>query len=297
MLTLNNCNLCPRECGIDRNTQLGFCQGRYLCKVARAALHFWEEPCISGTRGSGTVFFSGCNLHCCYCQNYQISSEGQGKEISTERLAETFIELQDQGAHNINLVTPTPYLPHILKALESIKPRRRIPVIYNSSGYEKVETIKELNGYIDVYLPDFKYFNNTLARKYSNVEDYFEVATAAIREMLQQTGGIAFDENGIIRKGVMIRHLVLPGGRRDSQAILNWLHENLPSDGYWLSLMSQYTPAYKSREHPEIDRRITSLEYESVVEEARRLGLVNGYIQERSSAGKQYTPPFDLEGV
>ena len=297
MLTFSECNLCPRECGIDRNIQTGFCQGSYRCKLARAALHFWEEPCISGLRGSGTVFFSGCNLRCCYCQNHQISSEGRGQEVSTARLAEIFLELQEKGAHNINLVTPTPYLPHILQALDAVRGQLYIPVIYNSSGYEKLATIKELHGYVDVYLPDFKYLDNQLARKYSNVDDYFEVATAAIQEMTCQTGELQFDEDGIIQKGVIIRHLVLPGGWRDSLAILNWIKNNLPLDSIWLSLMSQYTPTFHVHKYPEINRRITSWEYETVVTEARRLGLVNGYIQERSSASKEYTPPFNMEGI
>jgi len=297
MFTMNKCNLCPRECGVDRSTQAGFCQGSHRCKVARAALHFWEEPCISGTRGSGTIFFSGCNLRCCYCQNYMISSAGQGQEISSERLAEIYLELQEQGAHNINLVTATPYLPQVLKALDSVKSKLNIPVIYNSSGYEKVEIIKALQGYIDVYLPDFKYFDNQLAWKYSTAPDYFETAAAAIEEMITQTGGMRFDEDGLIHKGVIIRHLVLPGARRDSVAILRWISENLPFDSYWLSLMIQYTPVYMSPEHPEINRRVTSFEYDSVVEEARRLGLNNTYVQDRSSAGREYTPLFDLAGV
>lgn len=297
MLNISPCNLCPRECGVDRNNQPGFCQGGHKVKAARAALHFWEEPCISGTRGSGTVFFSGCNLRCCYCQNYQISSKGRGKEISTDRLAEIYLELQEKGAHNINLVTATPYLPQVLKALDSARPRLQIPVIYNSSGYEKVETIRELQGYVDVYLPDFKYYSNEWAAKYSNVQDYFEAATAAIKEMILQTQGLQFDANGIMQKGVIIRHLVLPGGRKDSLAILNWIHDNLPFGQYWLSLMSQYTPAYRSQDYQEINRRVTSFEYESVLKEALRLGLVNSYIQDRSSAGEEFTPPFNLEGI
>lgn len=297
MLTISECNLCPRECGVDRNIRPGFCQVGHICKVARAALHFWEEPCISGNRGSGTIFFSGCSLRCCYCQNHQISSEGYGQEVSAERLAEIYLELQEKGAHNINLVTATPHLPQVLAALDLVKCRLHIPVVYNSGGYEKAETIRELNGYVDVYLPDFKYFSNELARKYSSADDYFETAAAAIEEMIRQTKGLRFDDNGIIQKGVIIRHLVLPGARKDSLSILHWIRENLPPDRYWLSLLSQYTPAYQSQEHPEINRRVTSLEYESVVQEALHLGLVNGYIQDRSSAGKEYTPPFDLEGV
>lgn len=297
MLTINPCNLCPRECGIDRNNQAGYCRSSCRIKVARAALHFWEEPCISGTRGSGTIFFSGCSLRCCYCQNYQISSEGRGKEISTERLAEIYLELQEKGAHNINLVTATPYLPQVIKALDLAGSGLQIPVVYNCSGYEKAETIRELKGYIDIYLPDLKYHSNQLATKYSNVQDYFEKAAAAIKEMILQAGILQFDADGIMQKGVIIRHLVLPGGRKDSLAILQWIHDNLPADQYWLSLMSQYTPAYKSLDHPEINRRLTTFEYQSVVKEALGLGLLNSYMQERSSAGKEYTPPFDLEGV
>lgn len=297
MFTISPCNLCPRECGVDRNTEAGFCGGSYMIKAARAALHFWEEPCISGTSGSGTIFFSGCNLRCCYCQNYQISSEGNGREISTERLAEIYLELQDKGAHNINLVTATPYLPQVLESLDLAKSRLHIPVVYNSSGYEKAETIRELKGYVDIYLPDFKYFSNETALKYSNVHDYFEAAAAAIEEMILQTRGLQFDADGIMQKGVIIRHMVLPGGKKDSFSILQWIHDKLPIDQYWLSLMSQFTPAFKSHEHKEINRRVTTFEYESVVNEALRLGLVNSYKQDRSSACKEYTPPFNLEGV
>ncbi len=297
MLTISPCNLCPRECGVDRNNQAGFCRSGPRLKLARAALHFGEEPCISGTRGSGTIFFSGCNLRCCYCQNYQISNEGRGKTVTIERLAEIYLELQAQGAHNLNLVTATPYLPPVLEALELVRPKLQIPVVYNTSGYEKVETIRELEGYVDIYLPDFKYYNNELAWKYSHINNYLEITTAAIAEMIRQTQGLRLDDQGIMQKGIIIRHLVLPGARKDSLAILRWIGENLPSGRYWLSLMSQYTPVSKSSDHPEINRRITTLEYGSVVEEALRLGLINGYIQDRSSARKEYTPPFDLEGV
>ncbi|MEA4926030.1 MAG: radical SAM protein [Syntrophomonadaceae bacterium] len=297
MLTISPCNLCPRECGVDRNNQAGFCRSGPRPKLARAALHFGEEPCISGIRGSGTIFFSGCNLRCCYCQNYQISREGRGKTVTTERLAEIYLELQTQGAHNLNLVTATPYLPSVLKAIELARPKLQIPVVYNTSGYEKVETIRELEGYVDVYLPDFKYYNNELAWKYSHINNYLEAATAAIAEMIRQIRELRFDDQGIMQKGIIIRHLVLPGSRKDSLAILRWVGENLPLGRYWLSLMSQYTPASKSPDHPEINRRITTFEYASVVEEALRLGLINGYIQNRSSARKEYTPPFDLEGI
>jgi putative pyruvate formate lyase activating enzyme len=297
MLYNNPCNLCPRECGVDRLANLGFCECDSQIKVARAALHFWEEPCISGSKGSGTVFFSGCTLRCCYCQNFRISSEGFGKEISAQRLAEIFLELQEKGAHNINLVTPTQYLVQVLYALDIVKSKLHIPVVYNCGGYELLETIRALKGYVDIFLPDLKYFSSELSLKYSKADDYFEVASAAIKEMISQIDTLDFDNNGIMQKGVIIRHLVIPGARKDSFKILNWISENLPKDKYLLSLMSQYTPAYKSSEYKELNRRITTFEYKSVVEEAIRLGLSNGFMQERSSAKEEYTPPFDLEGV
>ena len=297
MLSIDPCNLCPRLCGVDRNKDMGFCQSGPRVKVARAALHFWEEPCISGSQGSGTVFFSGCTLRCCYCQNAGISIEGFGKEVSEERLAEMFLELQAQGAHNINLVTATHFLPGVLHALDLAKPLLYIPVVYNCGGYERVETIQALKDHVDIYLPDLKYFSQALSWKYSQAKDYFEKAAAAIQEMVCKTGGLVFDDDGIMQKGVMIRHLVLPGGRKDSLEILNWIHENLPPDQFLLSLMSQYTPCYKSCEHPEINRRLTTMEYQSVVREALRLGLGKGYMQERTSAKEEYTPPFDLEGI
>lgn len=297
MLSSNPCNLCPRECGVDRNKNLGFCKCGKNIKAARAALHFWEEPCISGTRGSGTVFFSGCTLHCCYCQNFLISSQGYGKEITTERLAEIFLELQEKGAHNINLVTATQYLFEIIRALDMVKSKLNIPVVYNCGGYEKVQTINALKGYVDIFLPDFKYFSNDLSLKYSQANNYFETATKAIKEMVSQTNGLVFDENNIMQKGVIIRHMVIPSARKDSIAILNWINENLPKEKYLLSLMSQYTPSYKSSEHKEINRKITTFEYESVVKEAVLLGLTEGFIQQRSSAKDEYTPPFNLEGI
>ena len=296
-LTSNPCNLCPRMCGTDRNIRTGFCQSSNRMKVARAAVHFWEEPCISGTRGSGTVFFSGCVLRCCYCQNYRISSEGFGQEISIPRLADIFLELQDKGAHNINLVTATHYLDQVLQALDMIKGELHIPVLYNSSGYERVEVIRALKDYVDIFLPDFKYMSSDLSLKYSHAKDYSEVAAAAIKAMIDQSGSLVFDEEGIVQKGVIIRHMVLPGARKDSFAIIKWISDNLPHDKFMLSLMSQYTPLYNSKEHKEINRRVTTYEYESVVEEAVRLGLTSGFMQERSSAQEDYTPPFDLEGV
>lgn len=292
-----NCSLCPRNCHIDRTSSFGFCQSSSQIKAARAALHHWEEPCISGTRGSGAIFFSGCTLRCCFCQNYRISSETYGKEISEQKLARIFLELQDQGAHNINLVTATQYLPSILNALDLVKNQLKIPVVYNSSGYEKPETIRLLKDYVDIYLPDLKYFSSKLSQKYSKAEDYFKVASNAVRLMIEQTGKPVFDSDGILQKGVIIRHLVLPNCRKDSITLLHWIKETLPDKSYLISLLSQYTPFYKSHEYPELNRRITTYEYESVLKEAISLGLVEGFMQEKSSAKEEYTPPFNLEGL
>lgn len=292
-----NCSLCPRNCHIDRTSSFGFCQSSSQIKAARAALHHWEEPCISGTRGSGAIFFSGCTLRCCFCQNYNISSETYGKEISEQKLAQIFLELQNQGAHNINLVTATQYLPSILNALDLIKNQLHIPVVYNSSGYEKPETIRLLKDYVDIYLPDLKYFNSELSRKYSKAKNYFEVASCAIQLMIEQAGPPVFDSEGILQKGVIIRHLVLPNCRKDSITLLHWIKEALPDKSYLISLLSQYTPFYKSHEYPELNRRITTYEYESVLKEAISLGLVDGFMQEKSSAKEEYTPPFNLEGL
>ena len=297
MFSSNPCNLCPRLCGVDRTANTGFCGCGSNVKVARAALHFWEEPCISGKNGSGTVFFSGCTLRCCYCQNREISTGGFGKEVTTKRLAEIFLELQQKGAHNLNLVTATQYLPQILEALEMVKGRLQIPVVYNCGGYERVETVRALESTVDIFLPDLKYYSGALARDYSGSADYFAVASAAVQQMVAQTGPPVFLENGLLQKGVIVRHLVLPGARADSIAILRWIAENLPRGGYLLSLMSQYTPAVKNTGYAQLNRRITSLEYNAVVAEAVRLGLTDGYMQEKSSAREEYTPPFDLEGV
>ena len=292
-----NCSLCPRNCHIDRTSSFGFCQSSSQIKAARAALHHWEEPCISGTRGSGAIFFSGCTLRCCFCQNYSISSETYGKEISEQKLAQIFLELQNQGAHNINLVTATQYLPSILNALDRIKDKLNIPVVYNSSGYEKPETIRLLKDYVDIYLPDLKYFSSKLSQKYSKAEDYFKVASNAVRLMIEQTGKPVFDSDGILQKGVIIRHLVLPNCRKDSITLLHWIKETLPDKSYLISLLSQYTPFYKSHEYPELNRRITTYEYESVLKEAISLGFVEGFMQKKSSAKEEYTPPFNLEGL
>jgi putative pyruvate formate lyase activating enzyme len=261
--------------------------------AARAALHFGEEPCISGTRGSGTVFFSGCTLRCVFCQNQSISQQKIGKSITIERLADIFRELEQSGAHNINLVNPTHYAVSICKALELYRPN--VPVLYNSSGYERVETLKMLDGLIDVYLPDCKYVHNDIAKLLSGVDDYFEHASSAILEMARQTGPATLDENGIIRKGTIVRHLVLPGHTRESMAVLDWLA--LHKDTLWISLMFQYTPMGNINEFKELQRPLTSRECAKVWDYMNSLGIHNGYVQSRQSSGKGMIPAFDLTGV
>jgi putative pyruvate formate lyase activating enzyme len=261
----------------------------------------WEEPCISGLRGSGTVFFSGCTLRCCFCQNYRISTGGFGKELTVSELADVFLRLQDQGAHNISLVTATQYLPSILPALDRVRDRLHIPVVYNCGGYERIETVHELRDYVDIWLPDLKYFDSTLSRELSGASDYFEWASEAILAMIEQTGEMQFhtctESCEIMDRGVIVRHMVLPGHRDDSIRLLHWIADTLPHGRFLISLMSQYTPYHHDDKHPELNRRITSFEYNKVVDEAIALGLTNGFMQEKSSAKEEYTPPFDLEGL
>lgn len=298
--TYTDCTLCPRMCHADRTKSQGYCQSGSQLKVARAALHQWEEPSISGTKGSGTVFFSGCSLRCCFCQNYKISQEGFGKTVTAKELAHIFLNLQKQGAHNINLVTATHYLPGVTAALDLVKPFLSIPVVYNCGGYERVEVIEALKDYVDIWLPDIKYFDSALSARYSGAGDYFSRASAAILQMIAQTGAPVFDENGLMKSGVILRHMVLPGARQDSIRLLHWIARNLPAHQFYISLMSQYTPFYRAKEtsdYPEIRRRITSFEYQKVVDTAIDLGLTSGYMQEKSSAKEEYTPPFNLEGV
>ncbi len=298
MEAVTACGLCPRLCGADRSrphAPRGLCGGGSLPRLARAALHQWEEPCISGTRGSGTVFFSGCPLGCCFCQNREISAGNFGKEVSTARLGEIFLELQEKGAHNINLVSPTQYAPWIAEALDGVRGELHIPVVCNTGGYERVETLRLLEGYVDVYLPDLKYRSGELSGRYSGAPDYFEKASAAILEMFRQVGGARMGEDGTLQKGMVIRHLCLPGARRDSWAVLEWIAGNLPREEVLVSLMSQYTP-YRPLPYKELCRRVSTFEYNTVVDKALELGL-RGFMQERSSAKEEYTPPFDLEGV
>lgn len=286
------CELCPRQCRVDRNEKRGYCGMGMQPKVARAALHFWEEPCISGTKGSGTVFFSGCTLRCVYCQNYPISHEGQGKEITPARLADIFKMLESEGAHNINLVTGTPFIPAILDALSIYHPG--IPLVWNCGGYEKVETLKMLEGVIDIYLPDFKHFSPRLAKLCAGAPDYFEVTSQAIAEMCRQTGMPVYDEQGMMKKGTLIRHLILPGCTGDSCKVLQHIAENYPA-GTPVSLMRQYSPVPWCTVKG-LDRRVTDEEYDRVLSCYQFLGL-SGYTQEKESADTAYTPPFDLTGV
>ena len=287
------CTLCPRRCGAERTETEGhgFCGMPAGLRVARAALHLWEEPPLSGTRGSGTVFFSGCTLRCCYCQNREISAGGFGRAVTTGRLREIFEELIAQGAHNINLVTPTHFLPWILPALE---PRLPVPVVYNCGGYESVETLRLLEGKVDVYLPDLKYADAALAARLSAAPDYFPAATAAIREMFRQTGPYVMAD-GLLKRGVMIRHLVLPGQPDNTRRCIDWVAETFSPGQVLFSLMSQYTPQ-PGAEGP-LGRHVTAGEYRSAVDYMENCGITDGFTQERTAAREEYTPPFDLTGV
>lgn len=295
---LKECRLCPRNCGVDRsNGQLGFCGAGALVRVGRAALHMWEEPCISGENGSGTVFFSYCTLQCVYCQNAQISQGHSGKEITVERLAEIFLELQQQGANNINLVTPTHYLPQITTALEIARNNGlRLPIVYNTSGYEKPEMIQKLEGYVDVYLPDFKYYSADAARRYSAAPDYIEVAKQALDVMVRQVGKPQFDDDGIMTKGVIVRHLILPGRYEESKQLLAYLHQQYGNDIY-ISLMNQYTPFAQVKNYPELNCKIPQKVYEQIIDYAVELGIENGFIQEEGTAEESFIPNFDGQGV
>ena len=294
-MSSNVCSICPRRCNAERdeNSGIGFCEMPATPVVARAALHFGEEPCISGINGSGTVFFSGCSLRCCFCQNHSISHKNEGKPITVERLVEIFKELENAGAHNINLVNPSHYAVSICKAIELYKPN--IPVVYNSSGYERVETLKLLDGFIDVYLPDCKYVDSALSLALSDAENYFEMASAAILEMARQTGKAQFDAAGMMTKGTMVRHLVLPGHTRNTMQVLDWLATI--KDEIWISLMFQYTPCGDVSAHKELQRTLTQRECEKVWDYMDNLGIVNGYVQDRKSAGTTMIPAFDLTGV
>ena len=292
------CNLCPRECDVDRGLgKIGFCKVPNHIKVARAELHFWEEPCISGEEGSGTVFFSGCNLRCVYCQNRKIAEGVYGKEITVDRLAAVFLELQEKGANNINLVTPSHYVLQIIDALKMAKTKGlEIPVVYNSSAYEKVETLKLLEGLVDVYLPDFKYMDEALSEKYSRAKTYPGIAKKAIEEMIRQVGNAKFNEKDMLIKGVVVRHLVLPGYVEDSKRVIKYLYETYGNEIY-ISILSQFTPIEGLDNYPEINRKLTEEEYDEVVDYAIELGVENGFIQEGDVAKESFIPDFDGQGV
>lgn len=295
---LEVCHLCPRNCGVNRNLSTGFCGADGSIRVARAALHPWEEPCISGENGSGTIFFVGCNLRCVFCQNRRISRDVDvGMVVSSEELGQIMLRLEAEGAANINLVTPTPYTAQLLDVLHRVRPKLKIPVVYNCGGYESVESLRALDGLIDVYLPDFKYYSSQFSKLYSGAEDYATVALAALAEMIRQTGAPQMDEKGILQRGVMVRHLVLPGCREDSVKILEVLAERFGNRWFLLSLMSQYTPAFADENTPKnLHRKVTTFEYGYVLDAVERLGF-EGYFQERSSAVKDYTPDFEREGI
>lgn len=294
MLSYTHCTLCPRRCGVDRTRgQLGFCKMPGQVHAARAGVHYWEEPVISGSFGSGAVFFSGCTLKCAFCQNYDISQENFGKPMTSAELRAAFERLIDEGVQNINLVTPTHFLPDILPVLE---PKLPVPVVYNCGGYESVETLRHLEGKIDVYLPDFKYSDNALAKKLSSAPDYFETASAAILEMYRQVGKPVLEDDEM-KRGVLVRHLVLPGCVDNSLGVLDWVAEHFRSGDILFSLMSQYVPMGRAAEMPPFDRRITELEYDSVLSYMMLLGIEDGYTQDFSSAERGYTPSFDLTGL
>lgn len=295
------CMLCPRNCGVNREAgETGVCGQTDTVKVARAALHYWEEPCISGTAGSGAVFFSGCALHCVFCQNYSIANGKAGRTVTQERLSEIFLEMQEKGANNINLVTPGHFVPQIADALRNAKKRGMdLPVVYNTSSYEHVDTLKEMEGLVDIYLPDFKYMDDALGFRYSHVKDYSKTAKAAITEMVRQTGEAVFegsDEDGLMKRGTIVRHLVLPGHVEDSKAIIRYLY-GAYGNRIYISVMNQFTPMPALEAYPELNRKVTEKEYEEVVDYAISLGVECGFIQEGETAKESFIPAFDGEGV
>lgn len=290
---LEKCTICPHNCGINRtNNQIGRCKSKDTVKIALYSTHNFEEPCISGKKGSGTVFFSNCNMNCVFCQNYEISQQGKEKEITIEELAEIFIKQQEKDVENINLVTPTSYVPQIIKAIQIARNKGlKLPIVYNTNGYEKVETLKMLEGYVDIYLPDFKYSDNELAKRLSKVDNYFEIATQALTEMYKQTGKAVFDDRGIMQKGMIIRHLVLPNHILNSRKVLKWINENMHD--VYVSVMAQYFPTYKAKDIEDINRKLTKEEYEQIENYLYRLDLENGYIQELGEHEEEYVPKWD----
>lgn len=290
---LECCTICPHNCKINRTKNPGRCKSTDKIKIALYSIHNFEEPCISGEKGYGTIFFSNCNMNCVFCQNYEISQLGRGKEITIEELANVMIKQQERNVQNINLVTPTSYALHIVEAIKIARKKGlEIPIVYNTNGYESVETLKLLEGYVDIYLPDLKYYYDDLAKKYSKVDNYFEIATKAIQEMYRQVGTPVLDENGVMKKGLMIRHLILPNEVQNSKKVLKWIKENIDSNVY-VSIMAQYFPTYKAKEIPEIARKITKEEYEKVENYLYELDLENGYIQELGEHEEEYVPTWE----
>lgn len=295
---LKKCNLCPRKCFVNRvDGELGYCNASKHIKLAKVSLHHWEEPCISGELGSGTVFFSNCNLQCVFCQNYKISHDGYGKTISINRLSEIFLQQQRRGALNINLVTPTHYVPQIIEALKIAKcTGLTIPILYNSNGYENIETIRSLNGLIDVYLPDLKYYSDKYALKYSKAPNYFNTASKAITEMVSQVGKVKFDNKGIVQKGVIIRHLMLPGLLFDSKKVIDFIHTTFNDDVY-ISLMNQYTPIHVATKYPEINKTINPDHYNALINYCLNLGITKCFIQDSGTSSTDFIPDFNLSGI
>lgn len=293
----NSCELCPRKCHINRNINKGICSNTSTLKVARSALHYFEEPSISGTNGSGTIFFSGCNLKCCYCQNKGISNDNFGINISVERLSELMLELQAKNANNINLVTPTHFVPSIIEAIKLARKKGlSIPIVYNTSGYESVATIKLLAGYVDIYLTDFKYFDNKLGEDLSKVKNYFEIASLALEEMYKQVGKNKFASNGMMTKGIIVRCLVLPTKGTDTKKIINYLYKKY-QDNIYLSIMNQYTPVNHSDTFTFLNDKVSDKEYDDIINYALDLGVKNAYIQEGETQDESFIPPFNLEGL
>jgi len=292
---LEKCNICPHECNCNRyEGKIGRCKATDKIRIALYSIHDFEEPCISGKKGSGTIFFSNCNLNCVYCQNYEISQLGKGKDITIEELSDIFLYQQEKGVENVNLVTPTSYTIQIIEAIKIARRKGfKLPIIYNTNGYEKVETLKLLEGYIDVYLPDLKYAENELAFKYSKIDNYFEIATKAILEMIRQVGVPKFNTNGIIEKGVIVRHLVLPNNIENSKKVLKWIKENLPKEVY-ISIMAQYFPTYKAKEIDDLNRKLTKEEWEEIQDYINELEFENGYVQELGEHEEEYVPKWEL---
>lgn len=294
MIETNECTLCPRECKVNRKDTYGYCKAESNLNVAKIMLHKWEEPGICYNAGSGAVFFTGCQMHCVFCQNHRISEKSCGKTLTIESLSDHFLRLQEKGACNINLVSPTPYADNVIKALEFAKAKGlTIPVVFNSGGYERKETLKKFCGLVDIYLPDFKFYSPIISEKYANAEDYSKYCKEALSEMFRQTGEIIW-ENGHLKKGLMIRHMILPGNTDDSVEVLKCIKEILPTDKIILSLLRQYTPMHKATDFPEISRPLTTLEYQKVVNFAEKNGFINLYTQMKESIGKDFVPDFSL---